>query len=232
MRSSRRQELLEGFLERISWRVLDEYPEVVKSLIRGKCGVYVLYSHDKLYYIGLASNLMGRVNGHLRDRHRGAWDRFSVYLTNGNSSLKPLESLLLRIAKPSGNRLSGGFGRKINKHSELYRAMSKADADRRARILGGRVAQHLRHKRTSETKGSLVLAGLVERRIALRAQLKGRQYRATLRRDGYISFKRRKYDSPSAAARKAIGRNANGWAFWHYRIAPRQWVPLSHLRKR
>jgi hypothetical protein len=61
---------------------LDEYRDIVRTMIRGKSGVYALYKQDKLYYVGLASNLMTRVNGHLKDRHHGAWDRFSVYLTN------------------------------------------------------------------------------------------------------------------------------------------------------
>jgi hypothetical protein len=109
--------------------------------------------------------------------------------------------------------------------------MSDSDADRRARILGGHVARRLRRRRTRDARGSLVLAGLVDRRLALRARRKRRQFKATLRRDGYISFKGRKYDSPTAAAVKAIGHAINGWGFWRYRLAPRKWVPLSHLRR-
>ena len=224
-------DLLVAFLEQVSWRVLAEYRDIVKLMIRRKGGIYALYRHDKLYYVGLASNLMGRVNTHLKDRHRGAWDRFSVYLTNDASHIKPLESLLLRIAKPSGNRVSGGFGRPQNMYKALHRAMSDADADRRARILGGHVARRLRRRRTRSTKGSVVLAGLVERRIALRAKSRGRVFKATLRRDGYVSFAGKKYESPSAAAAKAVGHAASGWKFWQYRAAPRRWVPLGDLRR-
>ena len=167
--SKRSDGLLLGFLEQLSWRVLDEYRDIIREMIRRKSGVYALYKHDKLYYVGLASNLMGRVNGHLKDRHRGAWDRFSVYLTTDHAHIKPLESLLLRIAKPSGNRVSGGFGRPTNLYRSLHRAMSAADADRRARILGGHVARRLRRRRTRDARGSLVLAGLVDRRLSLRA---------------------------------------------------------------
>lgn len=190
----RSEDLLLGFLEQVSWRVLDEYRDIVRALIRRKSGVYALYKQEKLYYVGLASNLMGRVNGHLKDRHRGAWDRFSVYLTSNDSHIKPLESLLLRIARPSGNRVSGGFGRPINLYRALHRAMSEADADRRARILGGHVARRLRRRRTRDARGSLVLAGLVDRRMPLRGRWKRRRFRATLRRDGYISSNGRKYD--------------------------------------
>jgi hypothetical protein len=40
---------------------------------------------------------MGRLKGHLRDCHKGLWDRFSVYLTSDAEHIKELESLLLRI---------------------------------------------------------------------------------------------------------------------------------------
>jgi hypothetical protein len=48
-------------LESVSWRVLAEYRDIVGAMIRRKSGVYGLYKQDKLYYVGLASNLMGRV---------------------------------------------------------------------------------------------------------------------------------------------------------------------------
>lgn len=231
MPKSKTRDLLVAFLEQVSWRVLDEYRDIIKQMIRKKAGVYALYRQDKLYYIGLAGNLMGRVNTHLKDRHRGLWDRFSVYLANDSNHIKPLESLLLRIAKPSGNRVSGGFGGPQNMYRALHRAMSVADADRRARILGGHVARRLRRKRTKDAKGSVVLAGLVERRIRLRAKSKGQVFKATLRRDGYVSFRGKKFQSPSAAAAKAVGHAVNGWKFWQYRDGPRHWVPLGNLRR-
>jgi hypothetical protein len=222
--------LLDCYLEQVSWRVLNEYPELVKDLIRHKCGIYALYRHDQLYYVGLATNLMGRVKEHLRDRHRGGWDRFSVYLTNSDSHIKSLESLLLRIVRPSGNRVSGGFGRPANLLRGLHRAMSDADADRRARILGGNVARR-RRRRARQSKDTRVLSGLVERRVVLRARYKGEVFKATLRRDGYISFEGTRYDSPTAAAKKVVGHATNGWVFWKYRAAPRKWVSLRHMAK-
>lgn len=46
-------------LEDVSWSVLEEYPEVIRSMIRRQAGIYVLFRRDQLYYVGLASNLMG-----------------------------------------------------------------------------------------------------------------------------------------------------------------------------
>lgn len=228
--AKRNDDLLLGFLERISWRVLDAYPEIISELIRRRAGVYALYKQDRLYYVGLASNLMGRIKHHLRDRHAGLWDRFSVYITQRDEHVKQLESLLLRIAKPTDNRVKGGFGGPANLYRRLRRAMSATDADRRATILGGHAARQRRRVKTADATGTLVLVGLVERGLPLKGQYKGKTYRATLRKDGYISFKGRLYDSPSAAAKRVIKHAANGWVFWHYKEAAKNWPPLSNLR--
>jgi len=55
------QKLVLQHLEDISWKVLEEYPEIIRRMITGKWGVYALYRKDKLYYVGLANNLMGRL---------------------------------------------------------------------------------------------------------------------------------------------------------------------------
>ena len=224
-------QLLLGFLERISWRVLEDYSDIVADLIRRRAGVYALYKQDRLYYVGLASNLMGRIKHHLKDRHSGLWDRFSVYITQHDNHVKQLESLLLRIAKPSGNRVKGGFGGPANLYRRLSRAMSAFDADRRATALGGHAARQRRRAKTADARGTLVLVGSVEKRLPLRAIYKGKTYRATLRLDGYISYGGRLYDSPSAAAKRILKRAGNGWNFWHYKEAARNWPPLSKLRR-
>ena len=66
---SARHHLVTGQLENISWQVLEQYRDVIKEMIKGKSGIYALYNRDKLYYVGLASNLMKRLNQHLKDRH-------------------------------------------------------------------------------------------------------------------------------------------------------------------
>lgn len=229
--AKRKDHLLIGLLEGVSWKVLEAYPQVVADLIRKKAGVYALYKHDKLYYVGLASNLMGRIKHHLKDRHAGLWNRFSVYITQRNEHLKQLESLLLRIASPAGNRVKGNFGGSINLYRLLNRNMTASDADRRASLLGGHAARQRRRRKTSETRGSLVLAGIADRPYALRAQYKGKTYRATLRRDGYISYKGKLYASPTAAAKQIIKRTVNGWTFWQYKESARNWPALAELRR-
>jgi hypothetical protein len=226
--------LVLGYIERASWRLLDAYPQLVKSLIRKKAGIYALYKNERLYYVGLAGNLMGRVKQHLKDRHAGAWDRFSVYLTSQDGHIKPLESLVLRIVNPpKGNSVQGRLKGSENLSAVINRSMSEFDADRRAALLGGKFARRRRRSKTLEMKGTLALAGLVDRRLRLVADYKGRRHKASLRKDGRISFRGRLYDSPSAAAQRILHRGAaNGWHFWRYRDTSKgRWVRLSHLRR-
>ena len=112
-------------LEDISARVLEEYSDAIREFARGRSGVYALYRRDKLYYVGLAANLMSRLKQHLRDQHNGAWDRFSVYLTAHDEHMKELESLLLRISKPPGNTQSGRFMASENQRAALNRRIKE-----------------------------------------------------------------------------------------------------------
>jgi hypothetical protein len=66
-------------LENISRQALEKYQHIIKQYVRYRHGVYALYRRDKLYYVGLASNLRTRLGHHLKDRHGQSWDRFSVY---------------------------------------------------------------------------------------------------------------------------------------------------------
>src|SRR6266480_5151216 len=156
-------------LEDVSWRVFEEYSDVVQELIRRRPGVYVLYRTRSVYYIGLAGNLMGRIKTHLKDHHQGLWDRFSVYLAGDAEHIRALESLLLRIVEPKGNKQSGRFPGARNLLQLMNRRMVEIDADRRARLLGGVVAE--RRLRSQARKGgtAAVFAGVSERRTTLHA---------------------------------------------------------------
>jgi hypothetical protein len=217
-------------LERVSWRVLDTYRPVIRRLIRGHAGVYALYKGEKLYYVGLASNLMGRVNHHLKDRHTGKWERFSVYLTTDDDHIRPLEALVLRVVDPSGNRVKGRLRGAQDLARTLKRSIEERARDEAATLLGGRFVSHRRKSKARGAKGTLILAGLVEKRLVLRASHKGKRYRASLRRNGQISYKGKLFSSPSSVAKVILGRAANGWHFWHYRNPKGKWVRLSELK--
>ncbi len=73
---TKRAQLVSQHLENISSEALDKYQDVIRSYVRGRQGIYALYRRNKLYYVGLASNLRNRLKHHLRDRHKGIWDRY------------------------------------------------------------------------------------------------------------------------------------------------------------
>ena len=81
MAASKKNGIVTRYFERVSWKLLEKHRPIIKDMIRGHAGIYALYKRDKLYYVGLATNMMNRVNHHLKDRHKGKWDGFSVYLT-------------------------------------------------------------------------------------------------------------------------------------------------------
>ena len=167
------QRILIKHLEKVSWTVMRDYPQAIRELIRGRAGIYALYRRDSLYYVGLASNLVSRLKSHLKDRHHGSWDRFSVYITARSEHIKELESLLLRIINPSGNRMSGKLRASRNLRPQLGTEMKEIDADRRANILGGKVASRRRRSKASRARRDQKLASLIDRRYVLKGWCDG-----------------------------------------------------------
>ena len=143
----RQRKLVIGHLENISGDVLDQYPSVIRALIKDKSGVYALYRNNSLYYVGLAKNLMGRLKAHTRDRHQRKWNRFSVYLTVRDEYIKELESLMIRVVGPRGNRRSGKLIASKVLRRDLNKAIKAHDADRRARLMGGRQPNNVSRRR-------------------------------------------------------------------------------------
>lgn len=175
---------------------------------------------------------MGRLKQHLRDRHHGSWDRFSVYLTVRDEHMRELESLLLRIVSPQGNKKRGQFIESENVYPQLNELIKEYDADRRAELLGGWVALRRQKAKGRKARGKGALKGLVQYRMTLRAERDGRQYKASLRRDGTIRYHKKLFDSPNAAARAAVGKPVGGWGFWKYKNRKGEWVALRHLKGR
>ncbi|MFH1760048.1 MAG: GIY-YIG nuclease family protein [bacterium] len=223
------------YLENISHEVLKKYQDIIKEYVGRRQGIYALYKKEKLYYVGLASNLRSRLRQHLRDRHGKSWDRFSVYLTIGSSHMKELESLILRIMKPSGNKQKGKFKKSENLKKKLTRDIRSCLNDELTSIVGGvlKVKKERRQIIREETGRTPVLATLKERPSRLRREFKGKIHKARVLKDGRISCKGKIFTSPSlAAAAAAKTRTRNGWKFWLYERAPGDWVRLDELRKK
>ena len=227
---SRRRRLVVAHLDKVSAKVLEDYPDIIRSMIKGRSGVYALYRSHSLHYVGLANNLMRRLKQHLRDRHVGRWDRFSVYLTVHDEHTKELESLILRIVAPKGNRTSGKFMDSKDLRRELKQEMKAYDAKKRSDLLGARNTRSQRKVKTQAKKGAAALQGLVKRRTRLRGYYKGYEYSGWLRKDGRIYYDGEIYNSPSGAARAIVKHSVSGWGFWRYRNRKGEWVRLGAIR--
>jgi hypothetical protein len=216
-------------LENISGDVLEDYQDIIRDYVSRRQGVYALYKEDDLYYVGLASDLSSRLKSHLRDKHAGQWDRFSVYLTIGDKHLRELESLILRVVKPKpdGNTKVGNFARSEDLLARLKRDIQKRHRENLDHILG----------RNEETL-LVVLPGrmppllpYVKKVFRLRGESRGQTFKASVKPDGTIYRRGKTYQSPSAAAFAVTKYPVDGWWFWKYERAPGDWVRLDELRK-
>lgn len=245
MKRKKQSNLVCQYLESISRTALEKYQEIIKKYVRGRHGIYSLYRKNKLYYVGLASNLRSRLRHHLRDRHAETWDSFSVYLTIGDQHLKELESLILRITKPKGNLQKGKFNNADDLHRLFKNDISKAQSIEMEKLFCQINAKKL-NVENLKNKGKLqrkpTLAPFINnKRFHIRMRFKDKLYIAHVRRDGTIMFaaesaeadrlQKKTFYSPSLAAVAISGRAMNGWTWWTYERAPGDWVKLDELRR-
>lgn len=230
-RRSKSGQLVCQHLEGISRRALEQpaTQRILRAFVARRHGVYALYRKNRLAYVGLASNLRSRLKQHLKDRHANSWDSFSVYITLENHHLRELESLLLRIADPSGNRAGGRFVRS----EDLRRRFRRAIRDEHRRQLDGYFGKASIVDVAAPRDGGRApaLAKWIKGRgFPIRLEYKGRKYKARVLKTGVISYKGKKYMSPSLATKPITGRTWNGWLCWLYQRSPGEWVPLDTLR--
>src|SRR5208282_4026396 len=228
-RMAKTPQLVCQHLANISGDVLEEYQDIIREYVSRRQGVYALYDDDELYYVGLASNLSSRLKTHLRDKHKGQWNRFSVYLTIGGEYPRELEALILRVVKPmpKGNSKGGKFARSENLLVRLTKDIRQRHREKLDHIVG----------RSDDTIYVELLGRMpplcpyVKKVFNLRGRSKGRTFHASVRKDGSIRLQRKVYASPSAAAEAATQYPVDGWSFWKYERAPGDWVRLDELRK-
>jgi len=128
-KKSSRGYLVKAYAERISAELLEKHGDTVRSVIGRKCGVYVLSKHGKPYYIGLASKLPSRLRHHLKDRHAHKWDRFNFYAIRSQKHIKDIESILILVAQPEGNKQRAGFGKGKDVRKTLRNEIIKSIKD-------------------------------------------------------------------------------------------------------
>jgi len=226
----KRSHLVSQHVEQMSGRIFEAHPEVVREYVKGRRGIYALYKRAKLYYVGLATDLRSRLKAHLKDRHAGAWDNFSLYLTETSENLRELEALAIRIALPLGNRTKTKFAGSRDLRRCLKRRITEEHVAATRAIFG--VASSLKKARSKgrEKSSELELAGLLQRRTPLRMTYKGTTHTAVAYVDGRIKLKGKIYESPTSAARSIMKKPVNGWWAWKFEAVPGDWQKLKTLR--
>jgi len=223
-------------IEKVSWEIFEDtqYRKALKSFIKRQPGIYALYKKDILYYVGLTKDLGKRVNRHVKDRHKGKWNQFSIYSTKSDRSLRELEALCIRIADPKGNRIGGALKKSSNFEKALDAEIGLIDKERRKRLFKSNQKKKgkLKSGRKQKAKwcGKSILAKYNHVAKKLRAVYKGKTYRARVLKNGIISFGRKRYNSPSLAGKAITGCSTNGWLFWEYHHKQKGWRKLNNLR--
>lgn len=227
--------LVSQYLERISRGAVDKYRDLFRTYVRHRQGVYALYKGEKLYYVGLASDLRWRLHQHLKDHHGHSWDRFSVYFTIGEKHLKELETLILHITgKPSGNKVKGKFQKSENLKRVLKKDIKAFQYSELMELLGQEVEEleeEFPRLRKRGNRRKPTLAPHIRKAFRVRAKYKGKTYKARVLRDGSVRYKGKTYNSPSAAGIAVRKKSTDGWYFWKYERAPGDWIKLNELRK-
>jgi hypothetical protein len=126
--------LIKGMSRRLSAELLDDplFRKSLQDIMRGNAGIYALYRGEHLYYAGLTRNLLGRIKLHQRDRHANRWDHFVIFRIHRVRFLKDVETLILNLVKPPGNRHIGH----VPRDADLNRVLKETLREYRRRIRG------------------------------------------------------------------------------------------------
>ena len=211
--------LVLGYLEQISSSVFSKFSGQVTSLVGKRHGIYALYRNSKLYYIGLATNLRSRVKHHLKDKHAGKWNKFSLYLVRKVDHIRELETIVMRMASPAGNTTRGRLPRAENLKFELLSRVKLEQKRQISKLVGERVRRDIsrvgiKRKKGLKRAGGPVLAPYIKKNgFRLRGRYKGQDFVAKVYRSGSIGFQGAVYNSPSVAGQAARNRSTNGWTF-------------------
>ncbi len=114
--------LIKGMSKQLPSDILDNplFTRRLKEIMRGYAGIYALYRRKKLYYVGLTTNLLGRIRVHQkRDRHAGKWDHFTIFRIQRVRYLKDMETLIHQLVTIPGISAKG----KVPRDADLNRVL-------------------------------------------------------------------------------------------------------------
>ena len=236
-KNNKTKSIVTGHLEKIGQKVFTDYSSAITELIKGHQGVYALYKKDKLYYVGLASNLKNRIKHHLNDRHKNCWTHFSLYIIRQEEHIREIESLVLRISYPKGNSVKGKLSLSKDLRPVLKNRMREQWEKQFYDIIGGR-----KIKTTQKTNGKIKsgkrvrsLKGLLRNYQRIYCTYKGKDYRAKVLPNGVVELipGKQKFNSPSLAGMAVTKKKSiNGWRFWKYKDTSGNLVYIDQLRKK
>ena len=215
-------------LEKVSKEIFERFPSALSDLVGTSHGVYALYDEDKLYYVGKASDLKRRIKQHLKDRHVAQWTHFSLFLTSKSAHIVDIESVLIAIANPKGNRVKPKGSADAKLRRELEVLVKKRQDEERSRLFGTKRSNKRKKLKTKTNQSTL--KNRFSKARPLSTKFKGKEYKASLLISGKIKYVGKLYDSPSGAAVAALGGSKNGWDYWYVKNEDGNWVKLSTLR--
>lgn len=219
-------------LENVSKDVFKQYYPLITELVGDSPGIYALYDDNDLYYVGKSTELRKRVKQHLKDRHLASWTHFSLYLARRQDHIHEIESLLVRIANPKGNRViprGKSTGILVKQLKKLIQERQRLEL---ASLFAAKKALGKVQRRVAAAVSAYSLAGLVDRRTKLYRTYRGQEYSATLSPQGHVNFNGRRYSSVTAAAKAVIKRKGaiSGRGFWYIQNSNGDWVKLVNYK--
>mgnify|MGYP001571365905 FL=1 len=126
--------LIKGMSRRLPSEILESplFARRLREIMRRYAEIYALYRRSRLYYIGLTTNLLGRIKWHLKDRHAGKWDRFIIFRIQKVRYLKDIETLIHQLVDTRGNRVKG----KVPRDADLNRILREVLVEHERAIRG------------------------------------------------------------------------------------------------
>jgi hypothetical protein len=123
--------LIKGMSKRLPSEILGNpvFRMRLKEIMKGYSGIYALYRKDRLYYVGLTTNLFGRIKWHQKDRHAGKWDSFVIFRIKRVDYLKDIETLITHLVTVPGNRIKGKVPRDADINHVLREIMREHEKE-------------------------------------------------------------------------------------------------------
>lgn len=210
-------------LEKISKDAFERFSQQITQIIGDKKGVYALYDDDELYYVGKAVDLKRRIKQHLKDRHFAQWTHFSLYIMKKADYVNDIESILVRVASPKGNRVKP----RGSSDPSLKRVLKTLIVSKQKE----EVDSLFKSEKKINRSGDNSLKGLFRSSKVLVRTYKGKELKAKLLKNGKIRYKGKLYDSATGAAKAATRRtNINGLAFWYIQDDNNNWIKLKKIK--